>query len=86
MVIQLDDEYSVVSDKYNYVLKYKHTYMGVDKDNNPKKITSKDEWNFPKLSQALSVYLDCSLKSANSIQELYKELLRVENIITTIKN
>ena len=87
MILKLDDQYSIVSDSNNYTLKYINTYIGVDnKTKQTKEITSKDEWNMPKLSQAIAVYLNECLRPLNSIEELYQELVRVEELIKTIKN
>jgi len=89
MQLYLDENFHIETDSNNFILKFSNTYIGKDKKTNKdKEITSKDEWYFPKLSQALETYFNESLKRSDSelITDLYIEVKRVEALIKTIKN
>ena len=86
MNLKLDDNYTIETDSNNFTLRYSNTYIGKDKKSDEEKeITSKSEWFCPSLSWALNVYLNECLKKNNTIEEVYAELKRVENIIAQIK-
>ena len=86
MNLKLDDNYTIGTDSNNFILRYSHTYIGKDKKTDEdKEITSKDEWFYPTLSGALNTYLNECLKKNNTIEEVYAELKRVENIIAQTK-
>lgn len=81
-MIRLDDNFYIDVDTYNYTLKQEIKTYDEVKD---KIVTSKDEWNYPKLSQILDKYLNISLKSCEDITSLRAELDRIEKIIKGIK-
>lgn len=80
--MELDQNYSLEMDSYNFTLKYKCTYFD-DKKN--KNVTSTDEWHFPNLKGAINKYLNESFKPCKSIIEFSKELDRAETLISKIK-
>jgi hypothetical protein len=86
MNLKLDDNYTIETDSNNFILRYSNTYIGKDKSTNKdKEITSKAEWFYPTLSGALNTYLNECLKRSDTVNDVYTELKRVENIIAKIK-
>ncbi len=83
--IKLDDNYSIVSDANNFTLKFeavtKKEVKGEMKD-----VKSTDEWNYPKMQQALNRYVDESVRQCEGIPEILSALNRVEKTITTLFN
>lgn len=80
-MIRLDDNFYIDVDTYNYTLRQEVKTFDEAKN---KIVTSKDEWNYPKLSQILDKYLNVSLKSCEDITSLRAELGRIEKIIKGI--
>lgn len=76
--MQLDENYSLEMDTYNFTLKYKNVYFD-DKKN--KEVTSIDEWHFPNLNGALNKYMNECFKPLQEVKDLFNELKRVENLI-----
>jgi len=78
--IQLDDNYSVESDANNFTLKYEEKFTKEVKGK-MKEVTSRDEWHYPKMNQALNRYLQESLKPCSTVFNVIDVLNRVENTI-----
>lgn len=81
-MIRLDENFHIDVDTYNYTLRQEIEKYDEVKG---KMVTSKDEWNYPKLSQILDKYLNISLKSCEDIASLRAELGRIEKTIAGIK-
>ncbi len=79
-MIQLDENYSISNDSNNHILHYKEDKVKED----GKKYTSSDEWYFSTLEQALERYMDCSLKRANTAEQILAEIYKVKQIIAKL--
>lgn len=86
MLIQLDDNYRIEADSYNFVLRYesKDGKEYKAKNGEVKKGTSKDEWFFPNISMLLKRYVDLTMNDddAKDIKDL---LIRIEETKQTIE-
>ena len=76
-MITLDSEYFLKTDSNTWVLHYESHRLGED----GKMITSKDHWYYPSLKLCLKKYVDQSLKSSDSVEQL---LSRVNYLIDFI--
>jgi hypothetical protein len=81
-VLNLDSEFTLRSEKYNYVLK-REQKTGVKSEKTGKEIISTDIWYFPKLSQALNKYMNESLKPCKKVLDLNEKVKQLEELITT---
>jgi hypothetical protein len=79
--LKLDENYKVEKDENNFVLIFeKEAYNEKTKKN----YMQKDRWYYPKLSQVLDKYLNECLRPIPDIENVYKELIRVEKLIALI--
>ena len=74
--MKLDDNYTLEGEKYNWILTYESDVKINEKG---KEYTSKDQWYFPKINDAIKKYCDECAKEAESIEEL-KEILNNLNV------
>lgn len=81
--MKLDKNYTLESDKNNWILSYKS-----DEKTNEKgeKYHGTYSWYYPSLKDALQKYMDECLKPCESVEELFKELIKLKHRISTIKN
>ena len=77
--MKLDENYKLEGEKYNWVLSYESEVKTNDKG---LEYTSKDQWYFSNIQNAIKKYCDESSKQSESIEEL-KQIL--ENLNTTIE-
>jgi len=85
MDIDLNNGYSITTDSYNWVLKYagepyRKTHRGKERE-----VIPTDEWYFPNVSLCLKKYIDQSLKSCGSIEEILSKLEILNEEIDVIK-
>jgi len=80
--MKLDKNYTITGESYNWILKYKSDPKVDDKK---KEYTTKSTWYFSNIKHALKKYMDESLKSSNSVEDLMEALIRVEEKINNLK-
>ena len=68
----LDDNYTLESSETQWTLKYSKTYWDESKQ---KEVTSKNEWFFNKISDALNSYIDKKLKACEDVEDAIKTIL-----------
>lgn len=73
-MIKLDENYSIKTDPYNFVLFYLKEEEYKDEDGETKIRTSKDKWFFPTLRNCLDKYFNESLKPAENVQDLWNRI------------
>lgn len=88
--IQLDDNYFIETDPYNFTLKFeiKKMVTKINKETNieeSKEVTSKGEYHFPTLKGALLKYIDECTRPLATISAIINELNRIESLITKLK-
>lgn len=76
--LKLDDNYFIETDTNNFTLRFQKVVYDEKKK---KDVTKKDEWNYPKLSQAMSKYLNECVRPLETIKEVFSELKRIELLI-----
>lgn len=81
--LKLDENYSIVSDANNFTLKFEATIQKEVKGE-MKDIKSTDEWNYPKLQQALSRYLTECVRPCETASEILEQLNDVEKVIRSV--
>lgn len=87
--IQLDDNYFIETDAYNFTLKFaiKHNVTKINKETNleeTKEVTSKGEYHFPTLKGALLKYIDECTRPLATISGIIEELKRIETLISKL--
>lgn len=84
---QLDENYTLEQDSYNWVLKYKSERTEIDKNTQlPKIVTSTDESYHGTINFALKKYCDNVKKDHNkSIEKLIEVTERLEKMLTNFK-
>lgn len=79
--MKLDENYRIETDTYNFTLVYESKAFDEVKK---KEVISKDEWHYPELKYALTKYMNQSLKSCTSIQEVLYKINEVELLIKSL--
>lgn len=69
--MQLDEHYSLDNSEQQWTLRYSKTYT--DKDG--KSVTSKNEYFFSRMSDALNSYIDKKLKASETVSDAIADLL-----------
>ncbi len=83
-IMKLDSCFYLDTDKNNYILRYESKSGEINKKTG-KEILKKDFWYYPKLNQALSKYINESLKPCENILSLNQKINELESLILTIK-
>lgn len=86
--MKLDENYTLDSDKYNWILRRESTREEMV-DGEAKTVTSKDNWYYPTLSDALKKYCDQVLKTSLDIADIMVKMAflnaRIDNLIKNKK-
>ena len=82
--MRIDDNYTIESDKYCWVLRYKKE--GEFNEATGKRKLSMDETYHPTVKAALKKYMDAKLKGSGAISELIERLENIEQLINNINN
>jgi hypothetical protein len=78
--MKLDENYRIETDAYNYTLVYECKKFDQLKK---KEIHSKAEWHYPELKHALVKYMNESLKTCESIKEVFLKIDELEKKIAS---
>lgn len=70
--MQLDENYFLENNENQWTLKYVNTYFDSKKN---KEVTSRNDYFFYKLSDALNSYIDKKLKASETVSEAIQTLL-----------
>ena len=82
--MQIDKNYRIETDTYNFILKYESNPTMKDYRGDMKEIVSKDRWYYPSLKMCLKKYLEESLRPSASIIDVMDRIDFVEDRIDTI--
>lgn len=77
-MIKLDENYTIDSDSYNWILRYERTYEGKDKLGNPKEQTSTEESFHANFKQCILEYINKTSKWCDSLVAILDKLNEVE--------
>jgi hypothetical protein len=80
--MELDKNYRIESDTYNFTLIYESKSFDEKKQ---KEVISKVEWYYPDLKSALNKYLNQSLKPSQNALSVLDKLNQIELLISKIK-
>lgn len=83
-MIKLENGFFITTDSNNWTLNLELA-KEVDADGEKKTTTQSDRWYYPSLQLCLKKYIQESLKSNNSIQELLTAIDNLHKEIDTIK-
>lgn len=82
-MIQIDEHYSVKSDPHNWVLTFKKPLKKINPKTG-KNVVQTDKWYCVSLERALNKYLDESLKTCKTVEEILKKIEEVKQIMREI--
>ena len=77
-MIKLDDNYTIDSDAYNWILRCEKTYMGKDKQGNPKEQTSINETFHASFKQCILEYINETAKECKDLISIIELLNHIE--------
>lgn len=81
--MKLDENYRIEHDSNNIILKYEKE-NGIN-EKTGKMQYSRDEWYFPKMSQALDKYVNQAMKVPDNVQELIQEVKKLDEKVSEIQ-
>ena len=77
-MIKLDENYTIDSDAYNWILRYERTYLGKDKEGKPKEQTAIEESYHASFKQCILKYIDEASKECDSLNAILDKLSEIE--------
>jgi hypothetical protein len=77
-MIKLDDNYTIDSDAYNWILRFEEVKQGTDKEGKAKEILSFREWHHANFKQAVLQYINETTKWCDSLVSILDKLNEVE--------
>jgi len=81
--MKLDENYTLEGEKYNWILVY-NMPTGRISEKTGKEIITKDKWYFPKIEQALKIYVDHALKPSKTVVEILKKQEEIVEVIDAL--
>ena len=85
-MIELDKNYNITVDNNNVMLNFKgDPYASKDRKGNPTMVTPSDKWFYPNVKVALKSYVNKSLKTSGSLNEVLSKIESLENQIDNLK-
>lgn len=82
--MQLDENYYLDSDSNQWILR-KEEVTDTFNEKTGKYMMNKDTWYFPKITQALSRYLDDTLKGSENVTTVLERIKEVEESIQKLE-
>lgn len=87
MTIQLDDNWTIASDTYSWVLSFAEERVRTNQKTNEEELyLFEDKWFFPFIRQCLIKYKEEALKSTETVEEMLLKLDSIDKKIGEIKN
>jgi hypothetical protein len=84
-MIKLDKNYTLISDPYNWILRFEEVKEGKDKEGNLKEIISTKETYHANIKQAIMKYVDESLKNIPELALIIEKLESIEESLNGLK-
>ena len=79
--MKLDDNYLLVYDESNVVLRYEENRIRIKKDKTKEPYLFNEDRYYPNVKTALKAYLNLSLKGSKSIEDVIDRINKVEQTI-----
>ena len=83
--MKLDDNYLLVYDESNVVLRYEENRVRIKKDMTKEPYLFNEDRYYPTVKSALKAYLNISLKGSKSIEDVIDRIRRAEKMISTLE-
>tara|TARA_B110000879_G_scaffold198905_1_gene271157 strand:+ start:64 stop:318 length:255 start_codon:yes stop_codon:yes gene_type:complete len=80
--MKLDDNYLLVYDESNVVLRYEENRIRIKKDGTKEPYLFNEDRYYPNVKTALKAYLNISLKGSKSIEDVIRRIEKAEKIIS----
>lgn len=84
--MKLDKNWSIETDSLNVILEFRQTRTKVDKSGQEKAYEAVESFYYPTVKIALKSYLQKSLKSCQTLDEILRRIDEVEKQIDELKN
>ena len=81
--MKLDENYLLVYDESNVVLRYEESRTRVKKDKSKEPYMFQEDRYYPTIKSALKAYLNISIKGSKTIEEVVDRINKAEEIIKT---
>ena len=79
--MKLDDNYRLVYDENNVVLRYEENRVRIKKDETKEPYLFNEDRYYPTVKSALKAYLNISLKGSRSIEDIISRIEKAEKMI-----
>ena len=79
--MKLDDNYLLVYDESNVVLRYEENRIRIKKDMTKEPYLFNEDRYYPNVKTALKAYLNISLKGSKSIEDVISRIKKAEKMI-----
>ena len=83
--MKLDDNYLLVYDESNVVLRYEENRIRIKKDKTKEPYLFNEDRYYPNVKTALKAYLNISLKGSTSVEDVINRIEKAEKIISTLE-
>tara|TARA_R110001606_G_scaffold117039_2_gene246326 strand:+ start:383 stop:637 length:255 start_codon:yes stop_codon:yes gene_type:complete len=80
--MKLDNNYLLVYDESNVVLRYEENRIRIKKDGTKEPYLFNEDRYYPNVKTALKAYLNISLKGSKSIEDVIRRIEKAEKIIS----
>ena len=80
--MKLDNNYLLVYDESNVVLRYEENRIRIKKDETKEPYLFNEDRYYPNVKTALKAYLNISLKGSKSIEDVIRRIEKAEKIIS----
>tara|TARA_B110000495_G_scaffold29089_1_gene21961 strand:+ start:647 stop:901 length:255 start_codon:yes stop_codon:yes gene_type:complete len=80
--MKLDENYLLVYDESNVVLRYEENRIRIKKDGTKEPYLFNEDRYYPNVKTALKAYLNISLKGSKSIEDVIRRIEKAEKIIS----
>ena len=80
--MKLDDNYLLVYDESNVVLRYEENRIRIKKDGTKEPYLFNEDRYYPNVKTALKAYLNISLKGSTSVEDVIRRIEKAEKIIS----
>ena len=79
--MKLDDNYLLVYDESNVVLRYEENRIRIKKDKTKEPYLFNEDRYYPNVKTALKAYLNISLKGSTSVKDIINRIEKAEKMI-----
>ena len=82
--MKLDENYLLVYDESNVVLRYEENRVRIKKDETKEPYMFNEDRYYPTVKSALKAYLNISLKGSADIEDIINRIEKTEELINTL--